>query len=208
MKIFTLTLTLLLASSVGFAQDKSKTILDQLSQEMKALKSFYVEFEMKTKNASTGQNDTDKGNGFVKDNKFFATLGSNTILSNGLKIWTISNDDQVTYESDADEDDEESINPKKLMTIWENGFKSKYVGEKDGKHQINLYPTNPGEVEFHTITLFLNSSDNGLYRAIMKTKDGTQMTYTINKFTKNTNVTDTKFVYNPAKYPGYELIKD
>ncbi len=208
MKIITLTLSLLMLSTLSFAQDKSNELLDKLSKEMKALNSFYVEFEMKTKNSSTGQNDADKGSGFVKENKFFATLGSNTILSNGLKIWTISNDDQVTYEADSDEDDEESINPKKLMTIWENGFKSKYIGEKDGKHQINLFPTNPGEVEFHTITLYLNSSDNGLYRAIMKTKDGTQMTYTINKFTKNARVSDSKFVYNPAQYPGYELIKD
>lgn len=208
MKIFTLTLTLLLASTLGFAQDKSKTILDKLSKEMKSLSSFYVEFEMNTKNSSTGQDDSDSGSGYVKGDKFYATLGSNIIKSNGIKIWTVSKDDKVTYESDANDEDEESINPKKIMTIWEEGFKSKYVEEKDGKHKINLYPTNPGEVEFHTITLYINTSDNGLYKAIMKTKDGTTMTYTIKKFTKNASVSDSKFIYNPAKFPGYELIKD
>ena len=194
------------------SDDKSDKILDRLSNEIKALKSFSMEFTMKVENKSTGENSTQKGKGLVKGDKYSATLGENEIISNGIKVWTIVKEEKVVYQSDADEEDEESINPKKLMTIWEEGFKSKYVKETtlDGKkvHQIDLFPTNPGEVQYHTITLFIGVSDADLSKAIMKTKDGSIMTYEISKFVENVEIPASKFVYDPRKNPGFQLIRD
>ena len=126
MKIFTLLFAFLLMAATSIAQDnKSQVILNKLSSSMKTLKTFYVEFNANIKNASTGVNESEKGKGWVKGNKYFATYGDITLLSDGKKTWTIINEEQSVYESYAS-DDEESMNPKKLMTIWENGFKNKY----------------------------------------------------------------------------------
>ncbi len=194
------------------SDEKSQKLLDQLSKEIKALKTFKLDFSIHIKNATTGEDSNEKGSGYVKGDKFTATLGQNQIISNGMKVWTVVKEEKVVYESDADEDDEESINPKKLMTIWETGFKSKYSGEEtvNGKkmHVINLYPTNPGEVQYHTIILYIDQTTNELYKAVMKTKDGTTMSYTIDKFTKNIEVTDDQFVYDPRKFVGFQLIRD
>ena len=205
--------------SVGFSQketnqtdEKSQKILDQLSKDIKALTSFKLDFSIHIKNATTGEDSNEKGSGTVKGDKFTATLGQNQIISNGIKIWTVVKEEKVVYESEADDEDEESINPKKIMTIWETGFKNKYAGEEtiNGKkvHVINLYPTNPGEVQYHTVILYVDQTSNELQKAIMKTKDGTTMTYTINTFTKNTPVTDDQFVYDPRKFVGFQLIRD
>lgn len=218
MKTLTLLASMILFS-IGFSQDatnesdeKSKTILDKLSKDIKALNSFKLDFSIQIKNPTTGEDTQEKGSGVVKGDKFTATLGQNEIISNGIKIWTVVKEEKVVYETEADEEDEESINPKRLMTIWETGFKSKYVGEEtvDGKkvHVINLYPTNPGEVQYHTIILYINQQSNELHKAIMKTKDGTTMTYTINKFSKNIETTDSQFVYDPRKFVGFQLIRD
>jgi outer membrane lipoprotein-sorting protein len=98
------------------------------------------------------------------------------------------------------------------MTIWESGFKNKYEKEdklnNEAVHVINLYPKNPGKVEYHTITLYISKATNELKKAVMKTKDGTTMTYTLTKFTSNPTVEDSKFVFDIKKYPGYTLIKD
>lgn len=194
------------------SDDKSDKILDRLSKEVKALKSFTMEFTMKVENKSTGENSSQEGKGFVEGEKYNATLGGNEIISNGVKVWTVVKEEKVVYQSDADEEDEESINPKRLMTIWEEGFKSKYVKETthDGKkvHQIDLFPTNPGEVQYHTITLFIGVADADLKKAIMKTKDGSIMTYEISKFAKNVDIPASKFVYDPRKNPGFQLIRD
>ena len=114
-----------------FAQDpKSQAILDKLSLKMKSYKTFYIEFSALIKNTTSGQNDNTIGKGWVKGDKYFANYGENTVVSNGLKTWNIAKDDKSVYESDND-DSEESLNPKKIMTLWENGFKNKY--EKEAK---------------------------------------------------------------------------
>jgi outer membrane lipoprotein-sorting protein len=179
---------------------------------MKGYKSFYIEFSATIKNSANGTNQTETGKGYVKGDKFTATYGENTILSNGVKTWTIVKEEKTVYQTDASADDEESINPKKLMTIWETGFKSKYEKEdklnNEAVHVINLYPKNPSKVEYHTIVLYVSKSTNELKKAVMKTKDGTTMTYTVTKFTANPTVEDSMFVFDKKKYPGYTVIED
>lgn len=209
-----LVIALLVITSSVFAQsdEKSEKILNNMSKEIKAMNSFYVEFTMNVKNPATGEDSSQKGVGFVKGEKYYAALGDNVLISNAMKNWTVVKEEKVVYQSDVDYDDEESMNPKKLMTIWEEGFKSKYAKTLtlNGKkvHQINLYPTNPAEVNYHTITLYIGVDSQDLQKAVMKTKDGSTMNYTINSFVKNKKVEDSKFVYNPQKFPGYQLIRD
>jgi outer membrane lipoprotein-sorting protein len=213
MKYFLCCLTLLFSTCVTFAQDaKAQGILDKLSQKIKAQKTFYVEYSATVKNTANGTNSTVTGKGWVKGDKFCATYGETTIISNGIKTWTIVKEEKTVYESDADGSDEESINPKKLLTIWESGFKNKYEKEEtlngEKVHVIHLYPKNAGKANYHTITLYISKEDNELKKAIMKAKDGTVSTYTLTKFTSNPSVDDSKFVFDKSKYPGYEIVKD
>lgn len=202
-----------LVSFATFSQDaKSQAILDKVSSKMKGYKSFYIEFTANIKNSSNGTNSSETGKGWVKGEKFYASYGENTIISNGVKSWTIVKEEKSVYETDANEDDEESMNPKKLMTIWESGFKNKYEKEdklnNEAVHVINLYPKNAGKVDYHTIVLYISKTTNELKKAVMKAKDGTVMTYTLTKFQANPTVEDSKFVFDIKKYPGYTLIKD
>ena len=213
MKLILSICLVVLGTTVALGQDaKSQGILDKLSSKMKGMKSFYIEFSANIKNADSGQNDNETGKGWVKGNKFYASYGENTIISNGVKTWTVVKEEKSVYESDASEDDEESMNPKKLMTIWETGFKNKF--DKEDKlggetvSVISLFPKNPSKSDFHTIILYIAKSDNELKKATMKAKDGTTMTYTLSKFTSNLDVDDAKFVFDKKKYPGYPVIKD
>lgn len=202
-----------LVALTSFGQDaKSQGILDKLSTKMKSQKSFYIEFSANIKNTTSGTNESETGKGWVKGTKFYASYGENTIISNGVKTWTIVKEEKSVYETDANESDEESMNPKKLMTIWESGFKNKYDKEdklnNEAVHVINLFPKNPAKVDYHTITVYISKTSNELKKAVMKSKDGTTMTYSLSKFTSNPEIEDTKFVFDLKKYPGYNLIKD
>jgi outer membrane lipoprotein-sorting protein len=203
----------ILLSIKSFGQDtKAQGILDKLSSKIKSQKSFYVEFSANIRNNASGANESETGKGWVKGEKYYASYGENTIISNGIKTWTIVKEDKSVYETDANEDDSESMNPKKLMTIWETGFKNKYEKEdklnNESVHVIDLYPKNAGKAPYHTIILYISKANNDLKKAIMKAKDGTVSTYSLTKFTSNTPVEDTKFVFDMKKYPGYTLVKD
>jgi outer membrane lipoprotein-sorting protein len=193
-----------------FAQDaKADGILSTLSKKMKGMKTFYVEFSANIKNDKTKVNETETGKGWIKGDKFYANYGENTIISNGVKQWTVVKDDKKTYVTDADEDDEESINPKKLMTIWESGLKTKYEKEEklngEDCHVINLYPKDAKKAEYHTVTVYISKVGGEMKKAIMKRKDGTTMTYNLTKFTANPTIEDAKFIYDPKKFPGYKV---
>lgn len=192
-------------------ETKADKILNQLSKKIKGLKSFYIEYSANIKNDDLGQNDTYIGKGWVKNNKYFATYGNNTLISNGLKTWTILGKDKEVYESD-NTDDEETINPKKLMTLWESGFKNKYVKSdvigKESVDVIDLFPKKPEKSNYTSITVYVAKTVNELKKAVMKSSDGTVMTYAVSKFTSNPEVKDTKFAFDKKNYPGYKVIKN
>lgn len=211
MKLFFSILILLLVSNL-FGQDtKSQAILDKLSLKMKSYKTFYIEFSALIKNTTSGQNDNEIGKGWVKGDKYFANYNDNTIISNGVTTWSIVKEDKSVYEADSD-DSEESLNPKKLMTIWENDFKNKYT--KEGKlnnelvHVINLVPKQLDKSDYSSIVLYISKSKNELKKVIMKLKDNTTMTFSLTKLTVNLAIDDTKFIFDKKKYPGFSVIKD
>ena len=74
------------------AQSKSQTVLNAVSTKIKGLKSFYVEFSANVKNSKSGLNQNQTGKGWVKGQKFYASYGGNTIISNGVKTWTVVKD--------------------------------------------------------------------------------------------------------------------
>ena len=214
-----LLITCLLVSYTVYSQQKeldkdakSQCILDKLSQKMKALKTFQIEFSASVKNQSTGANDSEIGKGWVKGEKFCASYGDNTIISNGIKTWTVVKEDKSVYQSDVNQKNDEGINPKKLMTIWETGFKNKYEKEEalngEKVHVIHLYPKDPKKVDYHTIILYIAKDNLEMKKAIMKTKDGSVMTYSLNKLIENPVIDDAKFVIDMKKYPGYHIVKD
>lgn len=202
-----------LLTFVSFGQDtKSQGILDKLSKKIKAHTSFYVEFSANIKNTSTGTDEDETGKGWVKGDKYYASFGDNTIISNGKKTWTVVKEEKTVYEADADEEDDDMMNPKKLMTIWESGFKNKYGKEKqlngEAVHEIYLYPKSPGSVDYHTVVLYISKTKNELKKVLLKMKDGTRMTYRLTKYTANPEINDSKFIYEAKKYPGYTVVRD
>ena len=212
MKYLFICLTLL-GSTLAYGQDaKADAILDKVSAKIKGLKTFYVEFSATIKNSTNGTNSNMSGKGWVKGDKFSAVYGETTLISNGLKKWSIVKEEKTVYESDASGDDEDAINPKKLMTIWESGFKSKYEKEEtlggEKVHVIYLYPKTPKKANYHTIIVYVSKDDNEVKKAIMKANDGTVSTFTMTKFTSNQAIEDSKFVFDKSKYPGYTVVKD
>jgi outer membrane lipoprotein-sorting protein len=210
-RTFLIACSIAILPSFSIAQSKSQTVLNAVSKKIKGLTSFYVEFSANVKNTKSGLNQNQTGKGWVKGSKFYASYGGNTIISNGVKTWTVVKDGKTVYISDATAEDDENMNPKKLMTLWESGFNNAYSNEStlNGKtvHVISLTPKNT-KATYKSISLYIEKATNDLSKAIMTSKDGTVMTYSVTKFTSNPVVEDTKFIYDRKKYPGYKEVKE
>ena len=206
MKTFLVSLSILISSAIFAQENKAQGILDKLSTKIKAYNSFYIEFTSTVSNTSSGVNEASSGKGWVQGDKFFTTYGDNTVISNGIKVWVISKDDKSVYTSSSS-DEEQTMNPKKLMQIWETGFKNHYVKEEGGNHIIDLFPKNPATSQYHTIQLKINTTTNMIESVSLKMKDGTSMYYKVVKFTGNIEVAPSKFVYDKRNYPGYQEVE-
>lgn len=204
----------MLLTLCSFSQDrdvKADQILHQFSSKVKSSSSLYIEFATTMTNRETGVNENNTGKGWAKGNKYYASFGELTKLSDGNKAWTILRDERSVYVTD-DIDDEESINPLRMLTIWDKGYKSRYVKEilRDGKtfHLIHLYPIQPKNTPYHTISLIFNKATKQLKMVKLKGKDGTEMTYRIRKLEFNLETPDSTFVFEKVKYPGFQIIED
>ena len=103
------------------------------------------------------------------------------------------------------------MNPK-THDNREEGFKNKYMKPAsfngENVHVINLYPTDPENTTTTLLYYTFPQRVMPLKKAIMKTNDGTTMSYHLTKFESNKPISDSKFTFNKSKYPGFAVIRD
>lgn len=188
---------------------KAKVILDKLGAKHKAYKTISVDFEVSLK--GEGINETIKGKAYRQGDKYAYDTEDYQVVCDGRTVWTyVKNDNQVTITSANEDEDEEGamLNPTKLLTIWEEGFKYKLVGAKTigGKKvkEIKLYPKNPKKVKFHTISIFVDDVKNEIVSLKIKGRDGVTMDYKLKKMVGDAPISSSKFKFDTSKHPGIE----
>jgi outer membrane lipoprotein-sorting protein len=191
---------------------KAKAILDKVSTTTKAYKTIMVNFSMTIKTPD-GAPIKQTGKAYMKGEKYYLSMPDQEIFCNGVNVWTYIKEDNECYISEVDEaESDDVVQPSELLTIWEKGFSYKYSKEMTyaGKqvHEILLYPKDKQKSKYHTIIVRIDKAKNEVVYAHIKGKDGVHMKYSLTKLTKNTDLPDSKFTFNKAKYPGVEVIEE
>ena len=168
-----------------------------------------IDFKLTIKTESGSNSVT--GKAYMKDNQYYyKTSDGNETFSDGETVWGYEKEDNICYINDVEE--MSGVNPKDLMTIWEDNFRYQHAKEevKDGKtiHQIKLYPKDPKKSKFHTVIMYVNGTDNMLQKVYIKRKDAVTIQFIINELKEKVEINDSKFKWNPSKYPGVEEIDD
>lgn len=191
------------------AQDdpKAKSILDNLSKKTKAYTSIKADFTLSIQSKKDGVNETQDGSLHLKGNKYKLMIKGQEVISDGKTVWTyIKESEEVHINTISADDNDGTFSPDKLFTLYETGFKYKYVEEKNNIHSINLYPKDAGSKAFHRITLFIDKVKNEIKEVKVFGKDGSEMTYKIKAFTTNSALPDSLFTFDKTKHPKVEVI--
>ena len=97
-----------------------------------------------------------------------------------------------------------------LFTIWNKGFKFKYVSrDKVGNdliHMINMYPENPSESKYHTLIMEVNESKKTINKASIKTKDGVTIKIYVYSLESNPDIKSDQFIWNTNQYSDVDII--
>ena len=185
---------------------KAKEILDKLSAKTKAYSTIEAQFQFTMVNKTEGLNETQEGSILIKGDSYNLSISGQNVISDGKSVWTILNDAEEVQINEIDEDDEEAISPNKIFTLYEEGFKYKYLKEENGFHVINLYPKDASEKSYHRIALYINKAKNEIGKVIVYGKDGTNSTYKVKSFSPNASIPASKFTFDKTKYAKFEII--
>ena len=213
MKQVFLIFVLLINYSVLQAQqdDKSKGILDKVTENTKSFKTISADFSFTQDNDEMDIHENIDGNIKIKGQKYVVSLPDfgRQIYSDGTAIWVYMKDGNQVTISNIDDDSNDLMDPANLFNIYEKGFQSKFVEEKtlDGKavYVIDLLPESD-EQDVKKITVTIDKSSMMLHSARLFSTDENIYGIDIKKLETDKDLPDSDFVFNKDKYPDLEVI--
>lgn len=207
-------IALMIAGSVtgALAQNdaKSKAILSEVSKKYKSYDVIKTEFTYTLENPQANVKETQAGTLYVrsKANKYKVILKGQELISDGKSQWTYLKADKEVQLSEVD-NSSDALNPAKIFTIYERGFKSLYTGETkiNGRvyQNIDLTPTD-NKRSFFKVRLRIDKANRQINNAIIFDKNGNKYTYSIKTFTPNVKVSESTFAFDSKKHPDVEVV--
>ncbi|MCK3685290.1 outer membrane lipoprotein carrier protein LolA [Maribellus sp. YY47] len=190
---------------------KAKEILDQVSAKTKTFTSMSAEFVFSMVNKEMDINEQNNGTIKVKGQKYKVSLpgAGLEIYSNGETIWNYMKEGNQVTITNVEDAGSELMDPSSIFSIYERGFRSKFIAEKkEGSktlYQIELYPDSEEfqvdkiDVNIDKATMFLDSAtlygtDENLYGIV------------VNKMETNKSYADSDFVFDKSKHVDVEVI--
>ncbi len=197
-------------SVMAQSEVKAKEILAEVSKKYRSYDVIKTEFSYTLENPEAKIKETQAGTLFVKSklNKYKVILKGQELISDGKSQWTYLKADKEVQVSEVD-NSADALNPAKLFTIYEKGFKSLYTNDTkvNGKmvHNIDLSPTDTKR-SFFKVKLQIDKLSKQIVNAVIFDKNGNRYTYSIKTFTPNIKVPESTFAFDAKLYPGIELV--
>ncbi|MDA3780573.1 MAG: outer membrane lipoprotein carrier protein LolA [Bacteroidales bacterium] len=213
MKKLLLIILIALFSLSIYAQhdDIAKKILEKVSSKTKSYTTISADFTVKFSDLKDNNSNTSKGNIILKGDNYLLNFMNSTSYFNGVTLWSYLKDVNEVNISEPSNDDDDNIfsHPNKIFTIYEGGFKYKYLGEINKNnityYSINLFPENLEE-EYSKISLEINKTNLRINSAKIFNKNGTRYFFSISNYIVNKQIADSTFTFDKEKFPNVEVI--
>jgi len=199
-----LALIFLVVPYVLLAQDqKAKDILNKLSEKTRSYSSIEAHFTNTFSNSATKINEKQKGILYLKGDAFRLELEGQSVLSDGETNWIFLKDEEELNISEQEEGEDE-LSPTKIFTLYEEGYKYKFVSEDSKNYHVDLFPIESGA--FSKVELFINKTKMQISSFTMIDKQGSKYDYYIDSFFVNKKFEDDFFIFNVEDYPNIDII--
>jgi outer membrane lipoprotein-sorting protein len=192
------------------SETKAKAILAEVSKKYKGYDVIKTDFSFTINNPQSKINETQSGTLYIrsKANKYKVIFKDQELISDGKSQWTYLKEEKEVQLNDVD-NSANGINPAKIFTIYEKGFKPLYTNDSkaNGKvyHHIELSPMDP-KSSFFKIKLKIDKASKQIANAVVYDKNGSHYTYTIKTFSPNVKVPESTFAFDAKKHPGVEVV--
>ena len=208
-RYFFITFLTVYSLSINAQQDqKAKDILDKVSATNKSYKTIEAEFIFTRENIQDNTKNTSKGKVDIKGNKYWLDLMGTESFYDGKTLWSFIKDANEVNITEPDPNEEGTLNPAKLFTIYESGFKYKFVGDKfenaKALYEIDLFPKDLKK-DYSRITLKIDKDKMQISSFKRSDKNGIRYTIELTKITPNVVLNDTKFTFDKKTHPKTQI---
>lgn len=192
------------------SEAKAKGILAEVSRKYRSYDVIKTEFNFTLNNPQSKLNETRSGTLYVRSraNKYKVIFKDQELISDGKNQWTYLKEDKEVQLSEVN-NASDALNPAKIFTIYEKGFKSLFTHDSKANgriyHHIELTPI-AAKTSFFKIKLKVDKVNKQIVNAIIYDKNGSHYTYIIKTFSPKVKVPESIFAFDPKKYPGVELV--
>lgn len=189
---------------------KAKAILAEVSKKYRSYDIVKTDFTFTLENPQAKVKETQQGTLIVKANanKYKVVMTNQDLISDGKSQWTYLKNDQEVQVTNVDNSGD-AINPAKIFTVYERGFKYQYTGEKKVGSKIyqtiDLAPTD-AKKQFYKIRLTIDKVAKQISNVLIFDKNGNRYTYNVKTFVPNVKLPESTFAFDSKKYPGVEVV--
>lgn len=212
-KIIFISLALLLSFNVDAQSNNEKKagkILNKLSKNYKSLKSLKTKFELIITEPNSKKPILQKGTIFLKDKNFKIEMADVDIVCNGQTQWYYLkelNEVQISKYSPTPG----QITPNNVFTIYEKGFKSLWVEQRNESGQmvdiIELVPkANQEKSEYTKIKIAVDKSARQIIYSEIFFRNGRKMKYIMTEQFENINLAANFFQFDVASKKGIQVV--
>ena len=197
--------------SSAMQDEEAKRILDEVSAKTRSYQTISADFTFTMDNKEMNIHEENKGSIQLKGKKYLVNLPDvgMKIYSDGVSVWNYMEDGNQVTISAIDSENNELMDPSALFNLYEQGFDSKYIGEKkiNNKifHELELYP-NEDEHEVSKISLLVDKSKMMISSATLFGTDDNLYKINIIDFKTNVDLPDSYFEFNAGEYDDLEVI--
>lgn len=203
-------LLLITLSVNAFAQDKGKTLLNEVSQKVKSYNNISIDFRYVLENTAENLKQVTKGDVIMQGDKYKLNILGITRLFDGKTMYSISPEDEEVTISSENDDENDAITPSKMLSFYEDGYTYALDIEQNinGRkiQYVKLTPID-SDSEIKTILLGIDSKTKNIYNLIQVGKNNTKTTLTVNSFKTNETLSKTLFTFDADKYQDYYINK-
>jgi len=196
---------------ISTAQNKAKTLLDQVSKKVKSYKNISIDFKYELNNLSENVTQKTKGTVTVEGEKYVLNFLGGTMIYDGQKFYRIVPENEEVTISSENTDLGGSLTPSKMLTFYENGYTYKMDiiqnvrGRKIQYVKLNPIDTN-SEIKY--VLLGIDATTKHIYNVIEVGKNETKTTLTVNSFKTNQTLSKTLFKFDQKKYEDLDYYID
>lgn len=190
---------------------KAKQILNEVSEKTQSYNTISASFIFSMDNEEMEIHEKNEGFIQLKGQKYVVDLPDvgMKVYSDGETLWNYMEDGNQVTISNIEDNSSELMDPSSIFSIYEKGFESNYIGEKQngGKtlYQIELYP-DTDEHDVSKIVLFIDKSNMMINSAVLHGTDGNLYGIEVTEMNIDTDLPDNYFVFNTGNYGDIEII--